>query len=88
MDKKQTITKKKLKKLQQDLKDLDMQWITLLVKQMKKDDELDKKFRKVNVRKVYNVFNSIIKDGAWKLQIYKQAGVLKDRLEKELAEAV
>lgn len=83
---KASITKKKLKTLQQQLKNLNMQWVPLLIDQMRGDKEIDKVFRKVNEKKVYNVFNSIIKNTAWKVAIYRQATLLKEKLEKELAE--
>lgn len=85
---KQTITKKKLKTLQSQLKELNMQWVDLLIEQMKKDKELEKNFRNVNDKKIYNVFNGIVKNGAWKYQIYRQAMILKNSLEAKMAEVV
>lgn len=84
--KKNSITEKMFKELQQELKDLNMQWVILLVKQIKEDKAIEKKFKEVNDRKVYNVFNGIVKDGAWKLLIYQQAIGLKARLEKAVQE--
>lgn len=65
-----------------------MQWVPLLIEQMKSDKEIDKTYRQVNEKKVYNVFNGIVKNTAWKLVIFKQAVKLKEKLEQELAEVL
>lgn len=77
-----------MKSLQGQLKRLNMQWVPLLIEQIKNDKEINKVYRQVNEKKVYNVFNGIIKNNAWRIMIYKQAGILKEKLEQELAEAV
>jgi hypothetical protein len=86
--KKRKITPKKLKTLQTQLKNLNIKWVNLLVEQMQNDDKLYKEYGAIDGRKVYNVFNGVVKDGGWKLLMYKQGTKLKKKLETAMSKAV
>lgn len=83
-----TISPEKLKQLQQELKELNMQWVPLLVTKIKTDKTIDKAFKGVNDRKVYNVFNGIVKNGAWKVVVYGKGSELKEELQSKLQQVV
>lgn len=77
-----------LKELQQGLKALNQQWVPLLVKQIQEDESIEEQYRQVNERKVYNIFNGIVTDGAWKLVVFREAKKLKESLQKAVEEAI
>lgn len=88
----ETITPEMLKDLQQELKQLNTQWVPELVKLMnaekKNDRALRNSFRKINDRKIYNVFNDVVKNGAWKMLIYKYGKKLKEGWVSEVNEVI
>ena len=78
------ITKKDLKKLQKQLKQLHKGWVELLEKKI---IELypEEEFADVNDQKIYNIFNQRLSNGAWKTVVYKCAKLLLADLEQEIA---
>ncbi len=79
------ITLEDLKIIQAELRELDFNWKSKLCWQMKEDEKIDAKSRAVisDVR-IYNTFNGIVRNGSWKVLVYGQAKLLRDRLRKEL----
>ena len=86
--KKKKITPQKLKTLQKQLKNLNIKWVTILVDQIQNDKSKADDFNSIDDRKVYNVFNGIVKDGGWNLFLYKQGKKLKKKLENEVSKVV
>ncbi len=87
--KKSGITDEMLKNIQRDLKELNIGWVKLIIDKVKADTTVDKKTKKAfNDRKVYNVFNGVIKNGALRLLMYKHGAELKEELEGMVSEVV
>lgn len=76
------------KTLQEELRTLDLQWVANLVKKIKEDENIDKDIRKaVTDRKIYNIFNGVLRNGHWRLVVYKQAKQMRDQLQGQWEEA-
>lgn len=82
------ITLVMLKKLQKELKGYNKNWSELLIEEMIIDNSLDDEYKDVNRSKIYNVFNNVVREGAWRLIVYKYGQQLKERLEKEIKEVI
>lgn len=83
------ITEEMLKKLQEELRELDLSWVETLCDQIHDDKKVEQRFKdKLSERKIYNVFNGVVRNGAWKVLIYSQADVLKEKLTKKLSAAI
>lgn len=80
------ITIKDLKDIQKQLKKLNSLWVEMLVERIKKNNSHGS-YSIVGVTKVYNVFNSRVKNGGWKLVVYKAAKELLTDLQYEMLEA-
>lgn len=77
-----------LKKLQRELKGYNKNWSELLVEEINSDPFIDDEYKDVNRSKVYNVFNNVVREGAWRLIVYKYGQQLKDKLENEIKEVI
>lgn len=77
------ITIKDLKKVQKALKKMNSLWVEMLTEKIKKNNPSGP-YSIVTVTKVYNVFNSAVKNGGWKIVVYKAAKELLTEFQKEI----
>jgi hypothetical protein len=80
------ITVKELKALQKKLKELDGNWMSLLIEKVKKvgKTKKDKNLKEVNGRKIYNIFNGLIVDNYWRMLVYEYGSELRKELENKV----
>lgn len=76
------------KSLQEELRELDLQWVANLVEVIKKDESVDKEIRKeISERKIYNIFNGVLRNGHWRLAVYTRAKQMRDQLKQQWEDA-
>lgn len=84
----QAISREQLTDLQCTLRELDTKWVQHLVDQINADDKISgtqlSYQKEISVRKIYNVFNGIVRDNGWKIFIYGQAKKLMKELSTQL----
>lgn len=80
------ITKNDFKNLQKLLKKLDKSWVELLVEKIKEANPKGE-YSIVSEQKIYNVFNSRLTNGGWKIVVYKFGKELLSDLQNRVIEA-
>lgn len=80
------ITINDFKQLQKSLKKLNKAWVQLLVDKIKEDNQ-NGQYSIVTEQKIYNVFNSRLTNGGWKIVAYKYGKELLSELQTEVIEA-
>ncbi len=79
------ITAEMLKELQDELRELDLGWVEKLEEQIRKDKSVDQKYiGALSARKIYNVFNNIVRNNGWKVLMYSQGKTLRGKLESQM----
>lgn len=74
-------TPDQFKQLQKDLRELDLKWVSALMLRIAEDESVEEDLKnELTERKIYNVFNGIVKDGKWKMLIFTQATAYLDEL--------
>lgn len=82
------ITHSDFSRLKKELKALNPKWVNKLVETISVDDTKDDSLNDVNEKKIYNIFNGQIKNGAWRAYVYKRAKELKTAMQIEIEEAI
>jgi hypothetical protein len=85
---KEQITKKDLNKLKSSLQKLDKNWVQLLVVAIQNEGVKtnNDEFSACNPQKIYNIFNGVIRDGAWKVKAFEKGVEIKEAIEKKISE--
>jgi hypothetical protein len=76
-------TKDDFKKLQKELRELDLHWVDSVLKNIKSDPELEAEVKESFDRtKVYNVFGGVIRNGSIRLVVYRHSVCYRDKMKQ------
>jgi len=87
MKNKSLVTLDELKSIKIELRELDYGWVAKLEAQILADKKNEYDKNNFSSTKIYNVFNGVVSNNAWRVFILSEAKKMRNKLTKELEKA-